>query len=177
MAEEEAAVEEKKAGGIVALLLGKVGVAIAIVLMAAIAAMLVFIFVVRPRLMAPEENVDPHIIPADIINVQFEEAFASLIMSDPNIPSSTLLYQVSVSCSNTVASELVSAHEDRFIDRIRELHHARTREEIDDPMVVEGIKKQMVQELNKILRQVQATNDESVRIIDVHYRKFFASDL
>jgi hypothetical protein len=121
--------------------------------------------------------VDPNKIPLETQIHQFEETYASLLMSDPNMPSSTLLYQVSISCSNLIAKELVVLHEDRFIDKIGELHRGRTREEVNDAMVVEGIKKQMIQELNKILRQLQAVTDESVRIIDVHYRKFFVSDL
>lgn len=151
-----------------------------VVLAAAIAALLVFLFVIRPMFSAGEEK-DPDFvaepkIAATIVTIEFEQTFASILMPD-NAPSSTLLYQVAMECNNQIAADLVTKNMPRFVDMIGELHRNRTRNELDDPLVVAGIKKQAVQEANKILRRLQEEIDPEVRVNEVFHKQFYIQDL
>ncbi|MBN2309315.1 MAG: flagellar basal body-associated FliL family protein [Candidatus Hydrogenedentes bacterium] len=179
MAEEQEG-QQQPAGGGMPGIVRKVGVIVAIVLVAVIAALLVFNFVLKPMLAdKPDEPEAPpeDKIPLTAVTVEFEKTYASVVMSDPNLPSSTLLYQVSLECANEVTRALVERNMARFKDMLGDLHRNRTREELDDPLVLDGIKAQALQKANEILRRLQDPVDPTVRVTAVLYLEFYIQDL
>ena len=169
------------------------------VLVAVIIAVVVFNFVLRPRLADPTIPVEPKHeseIPATAVTVPFDEAFTTVIMPSPDIPASTLLYKVSLECSNAAAAAKVKANVPRFPAIIRKFHSYRSRQELDDPLVEQSIAKQIQQEANKILKELPAPSasgggghgeaeapeisEEELkesRISAVFHEKFFVQDM
>ncbi len=169
------------------------------VLVAVIIAVVVFNFVLRPRLAdstAPEAPKHESEIPAAAVTVPFDEAFTTVIMQSPDMPASTLLYKVSLECSNAAAAAKVKANMPRFIAIIRKFHSYRTRQELDDPLVEQSIAKQIQQEANKILKELPMPaasgggghgesaapeiSEEEIkesRISEVFHEKFFVQDM
>lgn len=128
------------------------------VLGAVVVAIVVFNFVLRPRLTdAPASaKVEKHesTIPATAVTVPFDEAFTTVIMPSPDMPASTLLYKVSLECSNQAAADKVKANMARFTAIIRKMHSYKSRQELDDPLVEQSIEKQIQQEANRILKEL-----------------------
>ncbi|MBX7257142.1 MAG: flagellar basal body-associated FliL family protein [Candidatus Hydrogenedentes bacterium] len=130
------------------------------VLGAVVVAVVVFNFVLRPRLTdtpkpaEAEEEKHESKIPATAVTVPFDEAFTTVIMPSPDMPASTLLYKVSLECSNQAAAEKVKANMARFTAIIRKMHSYKSRQELDDPFVEQSIEKQIQQEANRILKEL-----------------------
>ena len=152
MAEEQEAAsapeETKQGGGLIRWIIILVGVMLGM----AIVGLLVFNFVLRP-ILDGEDN-DPvetgPKVSESAQTVDFEEAYVSVVMPTKDLPASTLAYHVSLECSNAATAELVTRHLPRFTDMVRRMHSYKTREELDDPMVEETIKRQIVQAANHL---------------------------
>lgn len=185
MAEEKPAPQAtptKKGGA-----LHTMGITAGVVLVAAVSGLLVFNLVVRPRLQsaapqppnpaAPESETEGEgKLPADAVTVSFEESFASVVMAERDIPASILLYQVSFECANAATAALVEKHKARFVSMLRELHSYKTREELNDPLVEESVRKEALRRANSMLKSLQPVPDPSVRIVSVLHGKFFVQD-
>lgn len=174
--EQEEAQQGTQGGG----LLWKAGIFGGIVLVAAIAALLLFLFVLKPMLAQPgepAEDPDEPKIPATVVSVPFEETYATLVMPPDSPYSSTLLYKVTLECSNEQTAALVTNNQARFTDMIGRLHRNRTREEMADPLVQEGVQRQIQQEANKLLRRLQPEPNPENRVTGVFYEAFYIQDL
>lgn len=148
------------------------------VLVAATAAVLVFAFVIKPRMAAATEEKAPTSPLANAVSVPFDEAYVTLIMESPDIPSSILQYKVTMDVSNQETADLIARFKPRFIALIREAHSYRRRDEMtSDPMLEKSILRQVQQESNKMLQELQPTPKEQNRIIDVYHEKFFIQDM
>ncbi|MCP4639232.1 MAG: hypothetical protein GY851_02295 [bacterium] len=167
-----------KGGGLVRML----AVTLGIVLIGATGALLVFVFVLRPMMQPPDiPNEDdeprlPPILPTAVTH-DFPETYASVEMPSPDMPASTLLYQVSFECADAMTKELVTAHQARFIDMLGDLHRHRSREEWNDPMVVEGVKKQALRKANEIVKRLQVEVVPEIRVTAVFYKQFYVADI
>ena len=170
---EEAAPQPEAAGkrSIVRTLLVWLGV----VLVCVIGGLLVFRFVVQPRLNA---NPDQQTSTAnqDTIPVSFEETFTTVIMPSDTMLASTLLYKISIECSDQETADLVAKFKPRFVAMIRKLHSYKTRAELDDPLVEESIRKQILQEANALLAEIRGGEDPKSRIVAVYHEKFYIQD-
>lgn len=159
--------------------LGRLIVAACIVLAGAIAALSLYTFVLRPRLAAGDSDsaaaTNPS--PVDVVPLTFEDSYVTLIMPKPEMAASILQYQVSIDCSNEATRALVEKAMDRFVAKIRELHSYKKREEVDDPLVEESIRRQIQIEGNKIIQEMQAKPDPANRITGVYHRKFLVTDM
>jgi len=175
--QEEQAQQGSRGSGV----LWKVLIFGGIVLVAAIAALLLFLFVLKPMLaepaVQPKENPDEPKIPATVVSVPFEETYATLVMPPDSPYSSTLLFKVTLECANEATAALVTANQARFTDLIGRLHRNRTREEMADPLVQEGIQRQIQQEANKLLRRLQQEPNPDIRVTGVFYETFYIQDL
>jgi flagellar basal body-associated protein FliL len=170
-AEESAAQTEPRAKRSIVRMLG---IGLGIVLIFAIAGLLVFRFVVQPRL-----NTDPNVQPRVILNtipVPFEETFTTVIMPSENMLASTLLYKVSMECSDQATADLIAKYRPRFVAMIRKLHSYKTRAELDDPLVEESIRKQILQEANALIAEIQGGENPKNRIVAVYHEKFYIQD-
>jgi flagellar basal body-associated protein FliL len=152
---------------------------VVVVLVPAVAGFVTFKMVVEPMTVVetpvePEEPEDK--IPLTAQTVSFEETFATVIMPDPNIPASLLLFRVSLECANPETAVLVTAHQARFSNMLTQLHSFRTREELNDPLVKESIQKQALQKANDILRRLQETFNPNIRITGVFHDRFAIQD-
>lgn len=152
-------------------------------LVAAIAAVLLYTFVLKPMLsevnepqLAAEELGDK--LNPDTITVDFEESVASVKMpEDSQLPAALLSFAVSLECNNQLTADLVQRHKARFIDMISRQHEFRTRAELDDPRVKAAIQKTILMEANTILKQLQpGPIDPSIQITDVFHRRFLVTD-
>ena len=177
MAEEQEAQAQPEGGGSSAV--RKIGVAVGIVLVAAIAALLVFQFVFKPLLQEPAQVADEQIgekIPDTVETVAFEKNFVSVVMPSDDVPASTLLYTVNLECSNPEVAMLVERHRPRFEDMLQSLHRNRTRDDWNDPMVLEDIKRQALQKANELLQRLQPEVNPEWRITAV-FETIFMQDL
>lgn len=152
-------------------------------LVAAIAAVLLYVFVLKSLLSGGEgeelataqtgDKLNP-----DAVTVDFEESVASVKMpEDSQLPSALLSFAVSLECNNQLTADLVQKHKARFTDMINRQHEFRTRAELDDPRVKAGIQKTILMEANTILKQLQpGPIDPSIRVTDVFHRRFLVTD-
>jgi flagellar basal body-associated protein FliL len=169
MTDEIQVPSEKK--GIAKKLLPVIGV----VVVAAAGAVAVYLFVLSPRLNPQAEGEET--IPQDAQWLELEEGVVSIEREDADIPASTLLYQVSLHCANEKTVGLIQEDMPWFLNMIRRLHSNRTREEVDDPLVVESIEKQALAKANNRLEQLQEAPEEDVRVIEVIHKKFVVTDI
>ncbi len=151
------------------------GVALGVILTFAIIGLVVFRFVIQPRL-ETDPNKQAATANQNTVIVPFEEAFTTVIMPSENMLASTLLYKVSIECSNQETADLVTGHMPRFVAMIRKLHSYKTRAELDDPLVEESIRKQILQEGNALLDELQGGENPKNRIVAVYHEKFYIQD-
>jgi flagellar basal body-associated protein FliL len=151
------------------------GVVLGIVMTFAIIGLLVFRLVVQPRL-----NVEPVEQTAttnlNTVPFPFEDAFVTVIMPSENMLASTLLYEVTFDCSDQETFNLVTKYKSRFVAMLRKLHSYKTRAELDDPLVEESIRKQILQESNALIMEILGGEDPEKRIVAVYHEKFYIKD-
>lgn len=171
MAEDTQPQVKKKS--LVSLLIG-VGI---VVMAAAVAALLVYMFVLRPMLAEAEiEPVEPP-IPMEGVMVSFEQDVATVIMPSAEMIASLLLYQVDLECKNQATADLVGRYKPRFNRIITEQHRFRTREELNDKLVAESIRKQILLQCNEVLTQlIGGTPDPLIRVTEVFHSKWVVQD-
>ena len=166
--------EVEPGGGI-----GKLIFVIGVVLVAAIAGLSTYLFLLKPML--DDTNlaiqIDPEdMIPMQPVTVEFPETPVN-VMREGEMCASTLLFGVTLECENPETAELVNLHRARFVDMINKLHDSRTRAELDDTLLIkESIQAQILQRANSILQRVQAKPSEKIRITDVFHHRFVVSD-
>jgi flagellar basal body-associated protein FliL len=167
--------------------------AITAVLLAVAIGLAVFLFVLRPRLSegpeasAGEGEAHGEPVPAHTVDVAFDEAFATVKMPSPDLPASTLLYQVTLECSDQAAADKIKANMARFTAMVRQLHSYRERKELDDPLVEQSIERQIQQEANKMLKELPdppagehgsaEKSGADSRVTAVYHVKFFVQDM
>jgi flagellar basal body-associated protein FliL len=177
MAEEAKTVAQgKKKGGLIA----KLAVLAAAIIIPAVAGLLLFQFVLAPRLTETEVVDEQELeekIPITAVTAEFDSQIATLVMpADANVPASLLLYQVALECANPETLALVDRFRPRFLDMIRELHANKTRAEVDDPLILDSIKKQILQRSNTILNRAQAQPDPNFRVTAVFHTQWTVQD-
>jgi hypothetical protein len=149
------------------------------VLGAAIVALLLYNFVLAPRLSdEPAEAAEPR-QPADYVQsvtVQFEQANVSAQKPVDDMPASLLLYKVAFVVSNEYTAALVDNNRAWFLDMLRELHSGHPREKLDDPMLRRSIQKQAVIRANELLTEIQGRRDPENRVLKVFHEEFFVYD-
>ncbi len=164
-------------------IVGKLITVAIIVLIAVIAGLATYLFVLKPML---EEEATPtgegeeiidDVIPAGAVAVDFPEKMAAAKPDTQDSPSSVLQYVVSVICANEETRLLVDANRQWFEAKFDELHRGRTKSELNDPQVERSISRQMVEEANSILRRLQAKPNPEVRVINVLHLKYAVFDL
>lgn len=179
MAEEVEAPQEappaSSGGGV-----GKILAVAGILLVAAIAGLTTYLFVIAPRLedseKVAEEEEQVEYIPATPFTIEFPQTAVNVIR-DGEAPASTLLFGVTLECENQATQSLIEQHRARFLDTINKLHDSRTRSELDDVLLIkESIQRQALQKSNDILQRVQADPDETIRITAVFHHTFVVQD-
>lgn len=151
------------------------GVVLGIVMFFAIVGLLSFRLVIQPRLNAdPAEQTSTQNL--ETVQVPFEEAYVTVIMPSENMLASTLLYKVTFECSNQETSDLIQKYKPRFVAMLRKLHSYKTRAELDDPLVEESIRKQILQEANALITELLGAEDPEKRVVAVYHEKFYIQD-
>ena len=172
MAEEQAAAESKEAGSS---LLRKLGLYVGVVLTAMIVAIALYHFMIAPKL-SGEKPPEPK-IPVGTVTVPFEEMLVSTRKpADPSVPASLLKFKVSLLCSNQETADLINNNLDWFIDCLRELHSGHPRDQVDDEMLKESIRKQVEIRANEILDSLQEVPNKENRVIKVFHLDFTPID-
>ncbi len=173
--------EQKKSSSIIVKLLIIGG---ASVLIPAISAVLVFLFVLKPMLVADKEGgeasnsvvVDSSdTIPPTAVIVKFDEAQATVITQRPDSPAPLLIYQVAMSCSDQNVSTVIDSKKEYFTALINKIHRNRTRTELNDPGVQEALLRQIKNEANQLLNKLSPGIKGG--ILEVMYLKYTIVDL
>lgn len=174
--QQEEVKEESSGGGI-----GGIIAIIGVLLVAAIAGVSVYLFVLAPRLDSGDDAVagedgDSGYIPAAPAMIEFPTTFVN-VLREGEMPSSTLMFGVTLECENLETVALVEIHHARFVDTISKRHDSRTRSELDDVLQIKtSIQRQLLQELNDILERVQEEPDEAIAITAVFHHTFAVQD-
>ena len=147
----------------------------------ALAAAGVYYFVVHPMLTQEEARAGEEAgdrISESAVTISMDESFATVNMSNTNIPASLLLFKVSLECANPETAELVRRHEVRFVDMINGLHSFRKREALNDARVKEEIQQEAIRRANAILERLPKMESPNVeyRITDVFHERFAVQD-
>jgi len=181
MADEKAPEQQgqKKSSSLVKLLL----IGGASVLIPAISAIVVFMFVLRPMLLTDNTegktssaSVDTSdTIPATAVIVKFDETQATVITQKSDTPAPLLIYQVAMSCSGPEVSAVVEGKKEYFTALINKIHRNRTRTELNDPGVQEALLRQTKNEANQLLNKLSPGIKGS--ILEVMYLKYTIVDL
>lgn len=179
MAEETPEHQEKKGGGIVKLAI--IGV---LLIVAAGGGFATYTFLIAPKL-APEDEAEMseldepgEYIPVAPVMVDFDDNFSNVIMEDPNLPASTLMYAVTLECNNQLTADLIMANMARFADMIAKLHDSRMRSELDDLKTLKNsIQNEIRQKSNAMLRQLQGgKGSEDILVTNVFHRTMIVDD-
>lgn len=161
-------------GGIIRLAVVLLGV----VLIGATASLVVWEFVLQPRLVdaVPQAERRGAAIPPEPFMVPFDTSLATVVMPDQDFLASTLMYAVELECSDPIAKASVIQHKARFIDMIRKLHQGRTRAELNDPMTDDTIQQQIVQKSNSILSEIVINNKADSRVTNAFHTQWYVKD-
>jgi len=176
MADEvnEEGAEGQSGGGV-----GKIILLLCVVLVAAIAGLATYLFLLKPMLDNTEVavQIDPEdMIPLAPATVEFPGTPVN-VMREGQMPASTLLFGVTLECENAETAVLVEMHRARFVDMISKLHDSRTRAELDDVYLIkQSIQRQILQKANDILVRVQEEPSESIRVTAVFHHTFVVQD-
>ncbi len=149
--------------------------------MPAVAAAGVYYFVVHPILTQEEARAGDEAedrISESAVTLSMDESFATVNMSNTDIPASLLLFKVSLECANQETADLVRRHEARFVDMINGLHSFRKRETLNDARIKEEIQQEAIRRANAILERLPRTANPNVdyRITDVFHQRFAIQD-
>jgi flagellar basal body-associated protein FliL len=157
-----------------------------VILAAAIAALLVYQFFLRSDSEASEQTAESaenmaeaegtqSVLPEGATEVAFDQANVT-VRKEPESdrPASLLLYKVSFLVSSPEAATLVKSHRSWFVDMLRELHSDLPRQDLENKLVVESIKKQALARANNILDELGAL--ERDRVLKVFHEEFLIYD-
>ena len=147
------------------------------ILVAAISAMLVWSFLLKPMLSAeppPPPNEDA--IPMGTVTVDLGDAHTTILMPSTEYQASILQYQIELVCIDQPTADLVTGNKGQFVSLARKLHSYKTRDELQNPMVEESIRRQMLQESNQLLQRLLPVPNPAVKVIDVLHLNFFVVD-
>lgn len=169
-----------KSGG-----LGKILLPVGLVLVAAIAGLATYLFVLAPMLALEDSahgdelaHTEGHHddLPHHPETITLPDGFVNVIR-DGEMPAAMLVYGVSIECNNHETRLLVETHLARFVDIINKLHDSRTRAELDDTLLIkESIQRQATQKVNDLLRRLQEKPRDDIKITAVLHHKFAVQD-
>ncbi len=169
--------EEESSGA-----LGKIVLVLGVVLVAAVGGLATYVFVLKPMLeeaaevAASEQASDEDPIPLAPVAIEFPQTPVNVIREGQS-PAATLLFGVTLECENEVTAQLVRMHLPRFVDMINKLHDSRTRDELDDVLLIkESIQRQALQKSNDILMRLQEKPNDIIRVVSVFHHTFVVQD-
>jgi len=133
-------------------------------------------FVLAPLFVAESEE-KSYTVPKNATTVAFDSRFVNVVMPDPDMPASTLVFQVTLECLNPTTADLVIAHQPRFYDILVKLHTSLGREELNDSRsIMDSIQRQALQQCNGALVMILGKEDPDYRITDVFHENFSVQD-
>lgn len=154
-------------------------IALIVVIVAVVGGLLTYRLVIAPMLAPPEEATEQEKyeeIPLNPVMVAFEDSFVN-VMREQDLPASTLLFGVTLECTNQETADLIELHRVRFKDMISKLHDSRTRAELDDVLLLkESIQKQAKQKCNDLLKRLMGDANPEMRITAVFHSTFAVQD-
>ncbi len=182
MADEKVPEQQgQKSGGssvIKIVILGSVSV-----ILPAICAVLVYLFVLRPMLaqqngsgnsQTATAEVDEGIPPTAVV-VKFDEAQATVVTPKNESPAPLFIYQVAMSCSDAKVASVIEGKKEYFTAMINKIHRNKTRAELNDPAVQEALLRQTKEEANLLLKKLSP--GMSGKVLEVMYLKYTIVDL
>ncbi len=157
-----------------------------VVMVMAIAGLLVYQFVLAPRLGADDMEADgtgssgvldtgDDTIPPNVATMTFPDMTVSVIPGDPNQPAPILMFQVALAVEDAATLPVIENNMSWFTSAISDLHQFKTREELNDPIVKQSLLRQARQEANNLLRQL--TGSEEHRVVRVMHTQYTVMDL
>jgi len=180
MADEKAPeqqAERKASSSLIKLLL----IGGASILVPAISAIVVFLFVLKPMLVDNSDTTSATVvdtsdtIPDTAVIVKFDETQATVITPKSDAPSPLLIYQLAMSCSGPDVSAVIENKKEYFTALINKIHRNRTRTELNDPGVQEALLRQVKNEANQLLNKLSPGIKGS--ILEAMYLKYTIVDL
>jgi len=148
------------------------------ILVPAITALVLFLFVIKPML-APKEPVQVQeptdTIPVAAVTIEFDETQVTVLTDNAAGPAPLLVYQVAMACSDAETMAVVEAKKTWFSAMLNRLHRNKTRSELNDPAIQEAILRQSKQEANELLKKLAP--ETKGQIIEVMYLKYTIVDL
>lgn len=147
------------------------------ILVPAILALVLYLFLLRPMLAAPvvEEPVVEGALPETMQMIQFEKKQASVLPQGPDEAAPLLMYSVSFACKDPETAAVIEAKKAWFEAKLLELHSNRTRKELDDPKVREAIERQAKQDANSLLQRLAP--GKNMEVLEVMHTEFTVVDL
>jgi flagellar basal body-associated protein FliL len=161
--------------------LGNLLLPVGLVLVAAIGGLAAYLFVLSPMLSkeigtAEAKASSDDLLPLNPQVINLPDGFVNVIR-DGEMPAAMLVYGVAIECNNAETAAIVQAHLARFIDIINKLHDSRTRSELDDTLLMkESIQRQATQKANDLLRRLQKSPRDDIKITAVLHHKFAVQD-
>jgi flagellar FliL protein len=179
MAEEEKNVPQAPAGK--SPIVGKLITVLVVVLLAAGGGGAAYKFWVEPRLKgetahAEDENKEEEKVPETAKAVPFDDFMVTVLEPDRTKPAPLLLFSMSLLCANEETVDLVERDKAYFMDMLNVLHSYKKREELDDPLLKESIKKEALRLANERLHKLLLEPNEEVKVLDVFHTKFTVVD-
>lgn len=154
-----------------------IGLAAGVLVVAIVAAVLVWLMVLNPMLNKKEGPEPDPGIPETAQWYSFEESTVHVVMPPgSNLPASYLLYQVDLLVSDAETAAVIEGNLAWFEDEIRKLHSHLSRESLDEPMLEESIQAQILQRCNEVLKSIMGDKMGEHRVLEVKHRKFSVVD-
>jgi flagellar basal body-associated protein FliL len=136
------------------------------ILLPATVGLLMFNFLIKPRLAPPPETAAPAddlpAFPADMQTAVFDEMRVSVQTEDPDLMAPLLLIKVALSCKDSATLAVVEGKKEYFAAEILAIHQGRTRAELNDPLVSNSILEQIKMQANNLLKRLMPEADLTV---------------
>jgi flagellar basal body-associated protein FliL len=166
------------------------------VLVPAIIAIALVVFVVLPRAVKSGENKEAKAKTGEtteaeegegeglegVVTIEFPEAQVNVQSANPNEPAPLLTYAVFMAVSGLEAGggeggekggggkKILEDHKSWFTAMLGTLHRGRTLAELNDPQMQESILKQAKSEANALLKKIQPKG--KLKVVEMKYTKF-----
>ena len=151
-----------------------------VVIAAIVAALSVYLFVLKPRLNADENPVEEkkkETLPETMTEVNFDSRMVSMrSLPDSNLPAPTLIYQVTFVVDSPETAAIIEKNKSWFENMLLQLHSGISREQANDPLLQQNIEQQALIKANEILKTLPGVDPEKNKVLKVNHIQFMPHD-
>lgn len=139
-----------------------------IVMVSAIIALVLFLFVIRPMLGAETEGQEPAVPGTNF--AEFKDLQITGLPDDPNGTAPLLVLSITLACKNPETVQVIEANRPHFEGLLVDLYSSKTHRQLSDPLEKDLVREEAMRQANALLKECSPTMD--LAITKVLHRKY-----